>query len=112
MLHDKSVLKVGQNFKYDLGVFQRYGLYPAPYDDTMLLSYAMGCGLHRHGMDELSEMHFGHTAISFKEVAGTGKAQKTFDQIDLETATPYAAEDADVTLRLWKSLKPELAKEG
>ena len=112
MLHDKSVLKVGQNFKYDLGVFQRYGLYPAPYDDTMLLSYAMGCGLHRHGMDELSEMHFGHTAISFKEVAGTGKAQKTFDQIDLETATPYAAEDADVTLRLWKFLKPELARKG
>ena len=111
MLHDPAVLKVGQNFKYDLGVFQRYDLFPAPYDDTMLISYALGCGLHRHGMDELSERHFGHIPISFKEVAGTGKAQKTFDQIDLETAVPYAAEDADVTLRLWKLLKPRLAKE-
>ena len=111
MLHDKTVLKIGQNFKYDLGVFQRYGLFPAPYDDTMLMSYALGCGLHRHGMDELAERHFGHTAISFKEIAGTGKAQKTFNQIDLETATPYAAEDADVTLRLWKFLKPKLVGE-
>ena len=111
MLHDASVLKVGQNFKYDLGVFQRYGLFPAPYDDTMLISYALGCGLHRHGMDALSERHFDHQPIPFKEVAGTGKAQKTFDQIDLETATPYAAEDADVTLRLWKFLKPKLATE-
>ncbi len=111
MLHDASVLKVGQNFKYDLGVFQRYGLFPAPYDDTMLISYTLACGLHRHGMDELSERHFGHKPIPFKEVAGTGKAQKTFDQIDLDTATPYAAEDADVTLRLWKFLKPKLAPE-
>lgn len=110
MLHDEAVLKIGQNFKYDLGVFSRYGLYPAPFDDTMLISYALDCGLHGHGMDALSEMHFGHEPITFKQVAGTGKNQKTFDQIDLETATPYAAEDADVTLRLWKYLKPELAK--
>jgi len=110
MLHDDAVLKIGQNFKYDLGVFSRYGLYPAPFDDTMLISYALDCGLHGHGMDALSEMHFGHEPITFKQVAGTGKNQKTFDQIDLETATPYAAEDADVTLRLWKYLKPELAK--
>ncbi|MEE9271881.1 MAG: DNA polymerase I [Robiginitomaculum sp.] len=112
MLHDKTVLKVGQNFKYDLGVFQRYNLNPAPYDDTMLISYALACGLHRHGMDELSALHFGHEPIPFKEVAGSGKAQKTFDQINLDVATPYAAEDADVTLRLWKRLKPELAKSG
>lgn len=111
MLHDPTVLKVGQNFKYDLGVFQRYDLYPAPYDDTMLISYALAAGLHRHGMDDLSEMHFGHRPIPFKEVAGTGKAQKTFDQITLEVATPYAAEDADVTLRLWKYLKPQLVKD-
>ncbi|MCF6220821.1 MAG: DNA polymerase I [Robiginitomaculum sp.] len=110
MLHDDSVLKIGQNFKYDLGVFSRYGLYPAPFDDTMLISYALDCGLHGHGMDALSELHFGHKPIPFKQVAGTGKNAKTFDQIDLETATPYAAEDADVTLRLWKLLKPELAK--
>ncbi len=111
MLHDKSVLKIGQNFKYDLGVFRRYGLFPAPYDDTMLISYALACGLHRHGMDELSEMNFGHTPISFKDVVGSGKAQKTFDMISLEQATPYAAEDADITLRLWKTLKPKLAKQ-
>ena len=110
MLHDESVLKVGQNFKYDLGVFFRYGLNPAPFDDTMLISYALACGLHGHGMDALSELHFGHEAIPFKQVAGTGKNKKTFDQIDLDIAVPYAAEDADVTLRLWKHLKPELAK--
>lgn len=111
MLHDEAVLKIGQNFKYDLGVFSRYGLRPAPFDDTMLISYALDCGLHGHGMDALSELHFGHEPIPFKQVAGTGKNQKTFDQIDLEIATPYAAEDADVTLRLWKHLKPELAKQ-
>ena len=109
LLEDEAVLKIGQNFKYDLGVFQRYGLSPAPYDDTMLISYALEAGLHGHGMDALCEMHFGHKPISFKEIAGTGKNQKTFDQIAIEDATPYAAEDADVTLRLWKFLKPKLA---
>ncbi len=113
LLHAESVLKIGQNFKYDLGVFQRYKgqgktLRPAPYDDTMLISYALEGGLHGHGMDFLSEMYFGHKPIAFKEIAGAGKAQKTFDQIALDVATPYAAEDADVTLRLWKFLKPKL----
>ena len=111
LLEDPSILKVGQNFKYDLGVFQRYDIQAAPYDDTMLLSYALEGGLHGHGMDFLSETHFGHKPISFKELAGTGKKQKTFDQISLEEATPYAAEDADVTLRLWKFLKPKLVAE-
>jgi len=81
MLHAPHVLKVGQNFKYDLGVFQRYDLYPAPYDDTMLISYALEAGLRGHGMDAMSELYFGHKAIPFKEIAGTGKSQKTFDQI-------------------------------
>ena len=112
MLHAPHVLKIGQNFKYDLGVFHRYGLHPAPYDDTMLISYALEAGLRGHGMDAMSELYFGHTAIPFKEIAGTGKSQKTFDQIDLDVATPYAAEDADVTLRLWKFLKPKLAIEN
>ena len=111
VLEDASVLKVGQNFKYDLGVFQRYGVRPAPYDDTMLISYALAGGLHGHGMDYLSESHFAHKPISFKEIAGTGKKAKTFDQIELDVATPYAAEDADVTLRLWKFLKPKLGQE-
>ena len=111
LLESEGVLKVGQNFKYDLGVFQRYDLSPAPYDDTMLMSYALAGGLHGHGMDFLAEKYFGHKPISFKDIAGTGKKQKTFDQISLEEATPYAAEDADVTLRLWKFLKPKLAAE-
>jgi len=114
LLEDESVLKIGQNFKYDLGVFQRYGINAAPYDDTMLISYSLAGGLHghgSHGMDYLSETHFGHKPISFKELAGTGKKQKTFDQLTLEEATPYAAEDADVTLRLWKFLKPKLVAE-
>lgn len=112
LLEAPGILKVGQNFKYDLGVFHRYDIHPAPYDDTMLISYALGTGLHNHGMDALSEMHFGHKPIAFKDIAGTGKAQKTFDQIALDVATPYAAEDADVTLRLWKFLKPKLAAEA
>ncbi|MGJ8563338.1 MAG: DNA polymerase I [Alphaproteobacteria bacterium] len=111
LLHSEAVLKVGQNFKYDLGVFQRYGLYPWPYDDTMLMSYALEGGLHGHGMDALSEMHFGHKPISFKEIAGTGKKARTFNEFSLEEATPYAAEDADVTLRLWRFFKPKLGQE-
>ena len=110
LLHDPNVLKVGQNFKYDLGVFLRHGIKPAPYDDTMLMSYALNCGLHNHGMDYLAETYFGYKPISFKDVVGSGKSQKTFDQISLEKATPYAAEDADVTLRLWKFLKPKLGQ--
>jgi len=109
LLRDPAVLKVGQNFKYDLAVLARYGLEVHPYDDTMLLSYVMETGLHGHGMDELSEMHLGHKPMSFKEVCGSGKSQKSFAEIDLKTATAYAAEDADVTLRLWEILKPALA---
>ena len=110
LLHSDAVLKVGQNFKYDLGVFQRYGLYPWPYDDTMLMSYALEGGLHGHGMDALSEMHLGHKPISFKSIAGTGKKARTFNEFSLEEATPYASEDADVTLRLWKFFKPKLGQ--
>ena len=109
-LHNESVLKVGQNFKYDLGVFQRYDFYPAPYDDTMLISYALNGGLHNHGMDFLCEEYFGYKPISFKELAGTGKKARTFNEFTLEEATPYASEDADVTLRLWKYLKPKLGQ--
>lgn len=112
MLEDISILKVGHNFKYDLGVLVRYDIYPRPYDDTMLISYALSCGQHGQGMDALSELHFGHRPIAFKEVAGTGQAARSFDQLSLAEATPYAAEDADVTLRLWGFLKPHLAAQG
>ncbi|KAA5803799.1 DNA polymerase I [Alkalicaulis satelles] len=112
LLEDPAILKLGQNFKYDLAVFARHDIHPAPYDDTMLLSYVQEGASGGHGMDALSERHLGHKPMSFKEVCGSGKAQKSFDEIDLKTATQYAAEDADVTLRLWEILKPALARSG
>ena len=92
---------MAQNAKYDLAVLSRYGITVAPIEDTMLISYVLEAGLHGHGMDELSAKWLGHQPISFKQVAGTGKAQKSFKHIPLDPATCYAAEDADVTLRLY-----------
>ncbi len=112
MLADEAVLKVGQNFKYDLIVLRRAGVEVRGFDDTMLLSYALAAGKHGHGMDELSEKHFGHKPIAFKDVCGTGRGKITFDQVPLDRATEYAAEDADVTLRLHQALRPRLAPEG
>ncbi len=111
LLEDASVLKVGQNMKYDFEIFARRGIRLTPIDDTMLMSYALDAGLHGHGMDELSKRHLDHAPIPFSEVAGKGKAQKTFDKIPIDEATKYAAEDADVTLRLHRILKPRLAAE-
>ena len=111
LFENPNILKVGQNIKYDLSVLHRHGIDVAPYDDTMLLSYVLEGGLHNHGMDELSQLHLGHTPIPFKQVAGSGKAAKSFKYVGLKEATQYAAEDADVTLRLWQVLKPRLARE-
>ena len=108
VLEDASVLKIGQNIKYDMIVLGRHGIAVAPIDDTMLLSYVLEGGLHGHGMDELSALHLGHKPIAFSEVAGSGKKQVTFDQVPLDKALAYAAEDADVTLRLHETLKPRL----
>lgn len=108
VLEADDILKIGQNIKYDWKVLRRYGIEVAPFDDTMLMSYALHGGLHNHGMDELSERYLGHIPIPIKEVIGTGKGQVTFDRVPLEKATPYAAEDADVTLRLWTVLRPRL----
>ena len=110
VLEDASILKIGQNFKYDLAVFTRYGVRVAPYDDTMLQSFVLHAGMHGHGMDELSERLLGHTPIAFKDVCGTGKKQISFDKVPLDKATPYAAEDADVTLRLWHIFRPLIIK--
>ncbi len=110
LLENPAVLKIGQNLKYDLQVLRRYGTDIRPIDDTMLLSYAMESGENGHGMDEMSEKHLGHKPISFKEVAGSGKSAISFAQVPLDRATAYAAEDADVTLRLWKLLKPRLLR--
>ena len=112
LLEDPSVLKVLQNAKYDIAVMARRGIRIAPYDDTMLISYVLEGGLHGHGMDELARLHLGHEPIPFKSVAGAGKSQKSFKHVGLKPATGYAAEDADVTLRLWRILKPRLAREG
>ena len=112
MLEDASILKIGQNLKYDTLLLSRYDIEIAPFDDTLLLSYVLDAGKHGHGMDELSELWLGHKPIAFKEVAGSGKSQITFDKVEIEKATPYAAEDADVTLRLWMILKPRLAADG
>ncbi len=112
LLEDSGVLKVGQNIKYDMAVMQRYGVRVAPIDDTMLMSYVLDQGVHGHGMDELSKLLLGHEPVPFKQVAGAGKAQKSFRYVELKPATCYAAEDADVTLRLWHILKPRLAREG
>jgi len=111
IMEDQGVLKILHNKKYDGLVLQKYNISITPYDDTMLISYSIGSGGMRHNLDALSKNYLSHDAISFKEIAGTGKGQKLFTDIDIDTATKYAAEDADVTLRLWKLLKPRLAKE-
>jgi DNA polymerase-1 len=112
MLEDPGVLKVAQNAKYDMAVLSRYGVAVGPIEDTMLVSFVLEAGLHKsHGMDELSKRWLEHEPISFKTVAGAGKAQKSFKHVALPEATCYAAEDADVTLRLYEHLKPRLAHE-
>jgi len=112
LLEDESVLKIAQNLKYDYLIFLQRGIRVTPYDDTMLMSYALDGGLHGHGMDELSELHLTHTPIPFANVAGKGKDKITFDGVALKEATRYSAEDADVTLRLALFLKPRLAVDG
>jgi DNA polymerase-1 len=111
MLEDRGVLKVGQNIKYDLQVLARYGVNVAPIDDTMLLSYVLDGGLHRHNMDDLADLHLGVKTIKFKDVVGSGKNQLSFAQVPLDQACPYAAEDADITLRLHRVFKPRLVKD-
>jgi len=106
MLEDSSILKIGQNIKYDMHILARHGVNVAPVDDTMLISYALDCGKGGHGMDELAKRHLGHETIKFSDIVGTGKKQKTFDEIPIKEAAEYAAEDADITLRLHQALKP------
>jgi DNA polymerase-1 len=111
MLEDPGTLKIGQNIKYDALVLSRHGVAVTPVDDTMLMSYVLDGGSHGHGMDELAGLHLGHATIKFKEVAGVGKARVTFDHVPLDKALDYAAEDADITLRLHRQLKPRLLDE-
>lgn len=108
LLEDPAVIKIGQNMKYDSKILSRYGINIAPIDDTMLMSYAMHAGLHNHGMDALSERYLGHAPIPIKTLLGSGKSMITFDRVPVEEAVKYAAEDADITLRLWQLFKPQL----
>ena len=110
ILEDPSVIKIGQNIKYDMKIMSRYNINIFPIDDTMLLSYALNGGAHNHGMDSLSNRYLDHSPISIKSILGTGKSAITFDQVPIAEALNYAAEDADITLRLWKLFKPQLHK--
>jgi DNA polymerase-1 len=111
VLEDPSVLKIGHNIKYDMQMLMKHGVRMSPVEDTMLLSYVLDGSSHGHGMDELAETLCGHSTIKYADVAGKGKAQITFDSVGIEAALPYAAEDADITLRLYHMLKPRLAQE-
>lgn len=111
LLEDPAVLKIGHNLKYDATMFAKTGIAVAPFDDTLVMSFDLEAGLHGHGLDELAKLHFDHECIPFKQLCGTGAKQISFDQVPLKEATEYAAEDADITLRLWLRLKPRLADE-
>lgn len=114
LLEDPAVLKIGHNFKYDWVMFDKAGIETAPVDDTMMMSFDLdaGRGLGGHGLDELAKQYFDHECIPFKQLCGTGKSQTTFDKVPLKEATEYAAEDADITLRLWQRLKPRLSADN
>ena len=113
LMADPSVLKIAHNAKYDMSILARHDIAVAPYDDTLVMSFALDAGKQfSHSMDELAQRHFDHKAIAFAEVCGKGKGQLCFDQVPLRDATRYAAEDADVTLRLWQRFKPRLSREA
>jgi DNA polymerase-1 len=112
LLEDPAVLKVGHNLKYDWVMFAKHDIEVAPYDDTLVMSFDLDAGRSGHGLDELAKTHFEHECIPFKQLCGTGAKQITFDQVPLDKATEYAAEDADICLRLWQRLKPRLTAEN
>ena len=111
LLEDPSVKKIGQNIKFDFIVFYKLGILLSSMEDTMLMSYVLDAGKNRHNMDTLSDIHLGHKTISFKEIVGTGKKEINFSEVELETAKNYAAEDADVTFRLYKKFVKSLKSE-
>ena len=111
LLEDPSIKKIGQNIKFDFIVFSNHGIKLTAMEDTMLMSYVLDAGKNRHNMDTLSEIHLNHKTIAFKELVGTGKKQINFSEVDLEQAKDYAAEDADVTFRLYKKFLKSLKEE-
>ena len=112
LLEDPSIKKAGQNIKFDYIILKRKNIFINPIEDTMLASYTLDAGLNRHNLDTLSEIHLGHKTISFKDLVGSGKKKLLFSDVDLKKATQYAAEDADVTFRLFDLFKNRLDKEG
>ena len=110
-LEDPSIKKIGQNIKFDYIVFFRHGIKLASMEDTMLMSYVLDAGRNRHNMDTLSEIHLGHKTISYKELVGTGKKEINFRDVEVEKAKDYAAEDADITFRLYKKFFKSLREE-
>ena len=111
ILEDKSIKKIGQNIKFDFIVLYNQGIKMNSMEDTMLMSYVLDAGKNRHNMDILSEIHLGHKPISFKEIVGTGKKEINFSDVDLKKAMEYAAEDADITYRLYKIFNKNLKLE-
>jgi len=111
-LEDKSIKKIGQNIKFDFIVLYKHGIEMNSLEDTMLMSYVLDAGKNRHNMDILSEIHLGHKTIKFKEITGTGKNQINFSEVDINIAKDYAAEDADITFRLYKKFKSKLREEN
>ena len=112
LLEDASVLKIAHSMKYEWLVMHRYGIDLHPLDDTMLISYVLDAGEGSHGMDSLCDRWLGHKPLAYKDLIGSGKSSVTFDKVSIERATEYAAEDADITLRLWRLLKPRLVADG
>ena len=111
ILEDPSIKKIGQNIKFDFIVFYKCGITLSSMEDTMLMSYVLDAGKNRHNMDTLSEIHLGHKTISFKDMVGTGKKEINFSEVELDKAKDYAAEDADVTFRLYKKFIKNLKSE-
>ena len=111
LLEDRGTLKIGQNLKFDWQIFAVRGIEIESYDDTLLMSYVVDAGRSDHGLDPLAQRYFNHQTVDFNEVTKAGKTRVTFDCVEINKATEYAAEDADVTLRLWQLLKPRLVAE-
>ncbi len=111
LLEDPSIKKIGQNIKFDFIVFFKHGINMTSMEDTMLMSYVLDAGKNRHNMDTLSEIHLNHNTISFKDLVGTGKKEINFSEVDVEKAKDYAAEDADITFRLYKKFQKSLKDE-
>ena len=110
-MNDESIIKIGHNIKYDNSILNKYGVDVKGFHDTMLMSYVLDAGVNRHSMDELASIHLNRQTIKFKDVVGSGKSQITFDKVKIEDALNYAAEDAEITFKLYLFLKKRVNQE-